>query len=207
MCIEHTRANKQSCPSCNTKEYTNIFNRKQHGQLLKLRIRCTNNQKGCEWVGELGDQERHLTDECLYEEATASETNMKEEEIEIPPGKVEASKQEIVQTFTNDLTMLAEIATEEECAEMLTILEESYDKYEAERREMLNEFKMLRKKAERLKQLIEEETRKFRKLDTKRTRNYVEIQAQLQANNLYNSRRILQLKQQLLQMKGNVLNT
>ena len=35
---------------------TNIFNRKQHGQLLKLRIRCTNNQKGCEWVGELGDQ-------------------------------------------------------------------------------------------------------------------------------------------------------
>ena len=207
MCIEYTRANKQSCPSCNTKEYTNIFNRKQHGQLLKLRIRCTNNRKGCEWVGELGDQERHLTDECLYVEVTASETNMKEEEIEIPQGKVEASKQEIVQAVTNNLTMLAENATEEECAEMLTILEESYDKYEAERREILNEFKMLRKKAERLKQLIEEETRKLRKLDTKITRNYAEIPAQLKANNLYNSRKILQLKQQLSQMKGNVLNT
>ena len=53
---------------------TNIFNRKQHGQLLKLSIRSTNNQKGCKWVGELGDQERHITDECLYEEVTASET-------------------------------------------------------------------------------------------------------------------------------------
>ena len=118
---------------------TNIFNRKQHGQLLKLRIRCTNNQKGCEWVGELGDQERHLTDECLYVEVTASETNMKKEKIEMLhyKEKVEASKKEIVQTVTNDLTMLAENATEEECAE---ILEETYDKYETE---ILNEFKML----------------------------------------------------------------
>ena len=172
-----------------------------------MRIRCTNNQKGCEWVGELGDQERHLTDECLYVEVTAMEANMKEEEIEIPQEKVEASKKEIVQTVTNDLTMLAENATEEECAEMLTILEESYDKYEAERREILNEFKMLRERAERLKQLMEEETRELRKLDAKITRNYEEIKTQLQANDLYNSHRILQLKQQLLQMKGNVLNT
>ena len=148
MCIKHTRANRQSCPSCNTKEYTNIINRKQHGQLLKFKIRCTNNQKGCEWVGELGDQERRLIDECLYVEVTAMEANMKEEEIEIPhvQEKVEARKQEIVQAVMNDLTMLAENTTEEECAEMLTILEESYDKYEAERREILNEFKMLRKK-------------------------------------------------------------
>ena len=47
--------------------------------------------------------------------------------------------------------MLVENATKEECAEMLIILEETYDKsYETE---ILNEFKMLREKAERLKQL------------------------------------------------------
>ena len=66
MCIEHTRANKQSCPSCNTEEYTNIFDRKQHRLLSKLQIRCTNVEKGCEWVGELDDQDRHLTNECPY---------------------------------------------------------------------------------------------------------------------------------------------
>ena len=138
MCIEHTRANKHSCPSCNTKEYANIFNGKQHGELLKLRLQCTNNKKGCEWVGELGDEERHLTNECLYVEETTSETNIRQEEIKMLQEKVEASKKEIVQTVPDELMMLLENVTEEECEE---ILEETYEKYKANGREMKNEFK------------------------------------------------------------------
>ena len=49
---------------------------------------------------------------------------------------------------------------------------------------------------------MEEETRELRKLDEKFTRDHEEIQAQLQTNDLYNSLRILQLKQQLSLMKG-----
>ena len=210
MCIEHTRANKQSCPSCNTKEYANIFNRKQHGELLKLKLRCTNNEKGCEWVGELGDQERHLTNECLYVEETTSETNIRQEEIDMLQVKVEASKKEIVQTVPDELMMLLEDVTEEECEE---ILEEAYEKYEANGREMVDEFKegkeemrrefkLLRESADKLHQLVEEELRELRKLDEKITRDHEEILAQLQANDLHNSRRILKLKQQLSQMKG-----
>ena len=212
MCIEYTRANKQSCPSCNTKEYTNIFNRKQHGELLKLRLRCTNNEKGCEWVGVLGDQERHLTNECLYVEETTSETDIRQEEIEMLQGKVEASKKEIVQTVSNELMMLLEDVTEEECAE---ILEEAYEKYEPNGREilmdnefkegkdeMMRQFKMLQERADKLHQLMEEELQELRKLDEKITRDYEEILAQLQANELHNSHGILQLKQQLSQMKG-----
>ena len=210
MCIEHTRANKQSCPSCNIKEYANIFNRKQHGELLKLRLRCTNNEKGCEWVGELGDQDRHLTNECLHVEEKTSETNIRQEEIDMLQEKVEASKKEIVQTVPDELKMLLEDVTEEECEE---ILEEAYEKYEANGREMENELKeskekmmreftMLRERADRLHQLMEEELRELRKLDEKITRDHEEILAQLQANDLHNCRRILQLKQQLSQMKG-----
>ena len=213
MCIEHTRANKQSCPSCNTKEYANIFNRIQHGELLKLRLRCTNNEKGCEWVGELGDQERHLTNECLYVEETTSETDIRQEEIEMLQEKVEASRKEIVQTVPDELMMLLEDVTEEECEE---ILEEAYEKYETNGREMENEFKeskekmmreftMLRERADRLHQLMEEELRELRKLDEKITRDHEEILAQLQANDLHNCRRILKLKQQLSQMKGNTV--
>ena len=212
MCIEHTRANKQPCPSCNTKEYANIFNRKQHGELLKLRLRCTNNELGCEWVGELGDQEKHLTNECLYVEETISETDIRQEVIEMLQEKVEASKNEIVLTVPDELKMLLENVTEEECAE---ILEEAYEKYEANGREMENEFKeskeemmrefkMLRERADRLHQLMEEELRELRKLDEKITRDHEEILAQLQANDLHNSHLILQLKQQLSQMKGTV---
>ena len=209
MCIEHTRANKQSCPSCNTKEYANIFNRKQHGELLKLRLRCANNEKGCEWMGELSDQERHLTNECLYVETT-TETNVRQEEIEMLQEKVEASKKEIILTVPDELMMLLENVTEEECEE---ILEEAYEKYEANgkemenefkegKEEMMREFKMLRERADRLHQLMEKEIRELRKLDEKITRDYEEILAQLQANDLHNSRRILQLKQRLSQMKG-----
>ena len=177
-----------------------------------MRLRCTNNEKGCEWVGELGDQERHLTNECLYVEETTSETNTIQEEIEMLQEKVEASKKEIVLTVPDDLMMLLENVTEEECAE---ILEEAYEKYEANGREMVNEFKegkkemmkelkMLRERADRLHQLMEEEIRELRKLDEKITRDHEEILAQLQANDLHNSHLILELKQQLSQMKGNV---
>ena len=108
--------------------------------------------------------------------------------------------------------MLLDDITEEECEE---ILEEAYEKYEANGREMENEFKeskekmrreftMLRERADRLHQLMEEELRELRKLDEKITRDHEEILAQLQANDLRNSHLILKLKQQLSQMKGNV---
>ena len=100
------------------------------------------------------------------------------------------------------------------CAE---ILKEIYEKYEANWREMVNEFKeskeemmrefkMLQERADRLHQLMEEELRELRKLDEKITRDHEEILAQLQANDLRNSHLILQMKQQLSQMKGIVYN-
>ena len=164
MCIEHTRANKQSCPSCNTEEYTNIFDRKQHRLLSKLQIRCTNVEKGCEWVGELDDQERHLTNECPYlpkidnskeqekkhgDEASEEEQDMTtareiavlEKEIELIKEQLEAHKKEIVQTVPNDLVMLLENATEVECEEVFQYLETFEETYEAKQNEMLNEFK------------------------------------------------------------------
>ena len=158
-------------------------------------------------MGELGDQERHLTNECLYVEETASETNIRQEEIKMLQEKVEASRREIALTVPNDVMILLENATEEECAEMLPILEESYEAIEKEiindfKKEMMKEFKMLRERAKRLKQVMEEETRELRKLDEKLTRDHEEIQAQLQTNDLHNSLRILQLKQQLSLMKG-----
>ena len=142
-----------------------------------MRLRCTNNEKGCEWVGELGDQERHLTNECLYVEETTSETDITQEEIDMLQEKVEASRKEIVLTVRDELMMLLENVTEEECEE---ILEEAYEKYEANVREMENEFmegkeemmrefKMLRERADRLHQLMEEELKELRKLDEKIT--------------------------------------
>ena len=233
MCIEHTRANKQSCPSCNIKEYTNIFDRKQHCLLSKLQIRCKNVEKGCEWVGELDDQEKHLTNECLYvpemdnskvkhgdetgmeeqDTMTAKEIIVLKKEIELIQEQLEAQKKEIVLTVPNELVMLLEDATEVECEEVLQYLETFEQTYEAKQKEMLNEFKegseemmkelkMLRESAERLQQQTEEESTEMRKLDEKITRDHEKFQLQLQTTSLQNTHMILQLKQQLSQMKG-----
>ena len=34
--------------------------------VLELKVRCLNSEKGCDWVGELGDQERHFANKCQY---------------------------------------------------------------------------------------------------------------------------------------------
>ena len=36
------------------------------GKILGLRVRCS--KDGCDWEGELGDLERHLSNKCLYVE-------------------------------------------------------------------------------------------------------------------------------------------
>ena len=68
MCIEHIQANEQSCPCCRSENYINLLNKKERGKVLELKVRCLNSVKGCEWVGELGDQERHFTNKCQYVE-------------------------------------------------------------------------------------------------------------------------------------------
>ena len=68
MCIERIQANEQSCPCCRSENYINVLNKKERGKVLELRVRCLNSVKGCEWVGELGDQERHFTNKCQYVE-------------------------------------------------------------------------------------------------------------------------------------------
>ena len=68
MCIERIQANKQSCPCCRSESYINLLNKKERGKVLELKVCCLNSVKGCEWVGELGDQERHFTNKCQYVE-------------------------------------------------------------------------------------------------------------------------------------------
>ena len=68
MCIERIQANEQSCPCCRSEKYINVLNKKERGKVLELKVHCLNSVKGCEWVGELGDQERHFTNKCQYVE-------------------------------------------------------------------------------------------------------------------------------------------
>ena len=41
-----------------------MLDKKTRGKVLGLRVRCS--KDGCDWEGELGDLERHLSNKCLY---------------------------------------------------------------------------------------------------------------------------------------------
>ena len=56
-----------SCPSCNTNEFTTFPDKRLKRSLYAFRVYCSHRGAGCEWVGELLDLERHLNLQPLPE--------------------------------------------------------------------------------------------------------------------------------------------
>ena len=65
------RSGWKNCPHCRTegKKFTHVINKGLKSEVEELKIYCSNRDKGCEWVGQLGDFEAHRTSErgCGYE--------------------------------------------------------------------------------------------------------------------------------------------
>ena len=62
-CIGRVQAIKKPCPECNTG--LNTFpNRSLQRTLNQLQVRCTYQNVGCDWTGELGELEKHLLAGC-----------------------------------------------------------------------------------------------------------------------------------------------
>ena len=57
----------EACPYCRTKKFRSMRNLEKIREIKEFRVRCSHHQKGCEWVGKLGD---HLqSDEgCIHAE-------------------------------------------------------------------------------------------------------------------------------------------
>ena len=75
-CIDRVVKDGKPCPTCN-KAFSIFPNKGLKRTLGGFRVYCSNKDKGCEWVGELGDIERHLNSKpsskrqlkgCLFEE-------------------------------------------------------------------------------------------------------------------------------------------
>ena len=59
-CIKRVQNDNNSCPSCNTTEFTTFPDKRLKRSLYAFRVYCSHRGSGCEWVGELLDLERHL---------------------------------------------------------------------------------------------------------------------------------------------------
>ena len=76
VCIDRVVKDGKPCPTCN-KALSTFPNKGLRRTLGGFRVYCSNKDEGCEWVGELGDIERHLNSKplperqlegCLFEE-------------------------------------------------------------------------------------------------------------------------------------------
>ena len=59
-----------ACPVCRIERFTTVPNKQNERDVLSLHVLCTNNKRGCDWIGEVGDITKHLTSDagCKFEE-------------------------------------------------------------------------------------------------------------------------------------------
>ena len=60
VCIERVRTVNKPCPCCNAKEFGCFEDKRLKRFLNNFKVHCTNKKQGCQWVGELGELEKHL---------------------------------------------------------------------------------------------------------------------------------------------------
>ena len=65
-CIEHIKANKKSCPTCNEK-FSSFSDKGLKRSLYSLKVRCSHQKDGCEWTKELRQLDEHLNTDPLPE--------------------------------------------------------------------------------------------------------------------------------------------
>ena len=59
-CIGRLKKAKKRCPTCNATEFTSKLDTNIKASLSSVRVHCSNQKSGCDWVGSLGDLEGHL---------------------------------------------------------------------------------------------------------------------------------------------------
>ena len=59
---------KKTCPHCRKEGFESVLNKAMIREINEFCIKCSNHEKGCGWVGELGDLEKHIESEngCGY---------------------------------------------------------------------------------------------------------------------------------------------
>ena len=64
-----TQRRTKTCPHCRQEGFQSFPNKEKIREINEFRVKCTNHEKGCDWVGELGDLEKHIKsdDGCGYE--------------------------------------------------------------------------------------------------------------------------------------------
>ena len=67
MCIGRVEAFDQPCPVCR-QHFNKMLDKNEQRKVLDLKVRCSEKNKGCEWVGELRCLNSHVSETCGWTE-------------------------------------------------------------------------------------------------------------------------------------------
>lgn len=59
-CIKQVHAKNRTCPTCNTVDFSMFADKRMRHSLYAFRVKCALEKEGCQWVGELGELEKHF---------------------------------------------------------------------------------------------------------------------------------------------------
>ena len=60
-CIERVKGSWQPCPLCKSSNFTIMLDKFFKRKINELKVKCPNSDEGCEWSGELGDAQKHIS--------------------------------------------------------------------------------------------------------------------------------------------------
>ena len=61
-CIDRVGKDKKPCPTCNKADFSVFPNKGLQRSIYEYQVLCGHRQLGCQWVGELGELEKHLNE-------------------------------------------------------------------------------------------------------------------------------------------------
>ncbi len=64
-CIQRVKDDNKPCPTCNKEGLSDFPDKRLKRSLYALKVRCSHQQDGCEWTGELGQLDEHLNTDPL----------------------------------------------------------------------------------------------------------------------------------------------
>ena len=66
VCISRILTDNKPCPFCKNTGFSTFFDKKQKRRVLDLKVYCDKKTEGCQWVGDLGELEKHLGENCQF---------------------------------------------------------------------------------------------------------------------------------------------
>ena len=61
-CIKRIQADEKPCPTCKQSGFLAISDQKHQRSLYPLRVQCSHEKEGCQWIGQLGELDKHLNE-------------------------------------------------------------------------------------------------------------------------------------------------